>query len=99
MPSLFTDDRNGFVERWIIVEELLGSTVRPKPTEPSQLVLVTYVFGSRLPASGRCISSKQELAQLSRRTTELAAYVVEVCQECAWNHLARTFLIGGRRTG
>ena len=62
-------------------------------------MLVTYVFGSRLPASGRCISSKGELAQLSRRTTELAAYVVEVCQECAWNHLARTFPVGRGRRG
>jgi len=80
--------------------ELGESTTQTCPIcEASQLVLVTYVFGSRLPASGRCISSKGELAQLSRRTTELAAYVVEVCQECAWNHLARTFLIGGRRTG
>ena len=61
--------------------------------EVSNLVLVTYVFGSRLPASGRCISSKQELAQLSRRATELAAYVVEVCPDCGWNHLARTFLL------
>ena len=62
--------------------------------EDANLVLVTYVFGPRLPASGRCISSKQELTKLGRSTTQLAAYVVEVCQDCSWNHLARTFLLG-----
>ena len=60
------------------------------------LVLVSYVFGSRLPAHGRCITSAEELLKLSRRPTELACYVVEVCPECSWNHLVRTFPLGGR---
>lgn len=67
--------------------------------EDDQLVLVTYVFGPRLPPSGRCISSKQELAKLARGSRELAAYVVEVCRECSWNHLARAFVLGRRRAG
>ena len=25
---------------------------------------------------------------------QLAAYVVEVCPSCSWNHLARTFQLG-----
>ena len=61
------------------------------------LVLVTYVFGSRLPAHGRCVTSLAELTKLSRRATELAGYVVEVCPECSWNHLLRMFPVGGRR--
>lgn len=61
-----------------------------------QMVLVTYVFGSRLPPSGRCIISEAELAKLDMRATELAAYVVEVCTTCNWNHLVRTFPIGGK---
>jgi hypothetical protein len=65
--------------------------------EESQ-VLVTYVFGSRLPAGGRCITSAEELAKLHRGTRELAAYVVEVCPTCNWNHLIRTFPVG-RRSG
>jgi hypothetical protein len=60
------------------------------------LVWVSYVFGSRLPAHGRCLTSPQELAKLAQRPTELACYVVEVCPECSWNHLVRTFPIGGR---
>lgn len=64
----------------------------------ANVVLVTYVFGARLPSSGRCISQKGELAKLAKRADQLACYVVEVCPECSWNHLTRTFLVG-RPTG
>jgi len=62
-----------------------------------QLVLVTYVFGPRLPAHGRCISSRDELAKLHRRRDAFTAYVVEVCRRCSWNHLTRVFPVGGAR--
>ncbi len=62
--------------------------------EAANVVLVTYAFGSRLPASGRCITAKGELAKLAKGRAELACYVVEVCPSCSWNHLARTFLLG-----
>lgn len=65
--------------------------------EAAQVVLVSFVFGPRLPAHGRCISERRELAQLSRRREELACYVVEVCPECSWNHLNRSFPIGAGR--
>jgi Family of unknown function (DUF5318) len=64
----------------------------------TKVVLVSYVFGSRLPASGRVVGSKSELAKLTRAGRDLACYVVEVCPACSWNHLARTFAVGGRRT-
>lgn len=63
--------------------------------EECELVLVTYAFGSRLPAGGRCITSARELAKLARRRAQVACYVVEVCTECAWNHLTRVFHVGG----
>jgi hypothetical protein len=63
--------------------------------EDTPLVLVTFVFGSRLPSHGRCITDERELAKLARRRDELACYVVEVCTDCSWNHLARTVLLGG----
>jgi hypothetical protein len=86
--------------------ELLRNAVhcgRPGPEvcpicEERDLVLVTYVFGSRLPPSGRCMTSVEELARLNRGARELAAYVVEVCTGCNWNHLIRTFPVG-RRAG
>ena len=63
--------------------------------EEDNVVLVTYAFGSRLPPSGRCITAKGELAKLAKGRAQLACYVVEVCPSCSWNHLARTFLLGG----
>ena len=69
----------------------------PCPICAGQMVLVTYVFGSRLPASGRCIIKMDELAKLDRAPEERAAYVVEVCGDCSWNHLVRSFPVGRRR--
>ena len=65
--------------------------------EDANLVLVSYVFGPRLPAHGTCVTTKAELARLARRKDELACYVVEVCPECSWNHLARSFLLAPGR--
>ena len=65
--------------------------------EEGKVRLVSYVFGSRLPPSGVCVTSKQELARLTRTAKELACYVVEVCPNCSWNHLARSFSITSRR--
>jgi len=62
--------------------------------EEQPLMLVTYVFGPRLPAHGRCVSEPGELAKLNKRTDALTAYVVEVCPGCSWHHLARTFPLG-----
>ena len=67
--------------------------------EEAQLVHVSYAFGPHLPPSGHCVTSTAELFKLARRARELACYVVEVCPECAWNHLARSFPVGRRSRG
>jgi hypothetical protein len=70
--------------------------------EETNVVHVSYVFGARMPAHGRCVTTKAELQKLRRSRDELACYVVEVCPECSWNHLARTFLltpVRSRRSG
>jgi hypothetical protein len=73
-------------------KELGDPTSQPCPIcEETNVVLVSYVFGPRLPAHGRCISQKGELAKLARRSGNFTCYVIEVCPNCAWNHLARTF--------
>jgi len=64
--------------------------------EDASVVLVSYVFGSRLPPQGRCVTSQAEMVKLSRRAAELTCYVVEVCPSCSWNHLRRIFPVGGR---
>ena len=66
--------------------------------EDDNVVLVSYVFGPRLPAHGRCVTSRKELQALARRSGTFTCYVVEVCPTCGWNHLARTFLLNPVRT-
>jgi hypothetical protein len=66
--------------------------------EEAGVALVSYAFGPRLPAHGRCITTAKELARLDRRADDLTCYVVEVCPGCSWNHLVRTFPVGGRRS-
>lgn len=62
------------------------------------LVEVTYVFGSRLPKHGRCITTRAEMQRLQHRVSVSTGYVVEVCTVCGWNHLVRRFTLGGRRS-
>jgi Family of unknown function (DUF5318) len=57
--------------------------------DDAELVHVSYVFGPRLPAHGRCITSKAELGRLRQRKGTFTRYVVEVCPACRWNHLDR----------
>ncbi len=65
--------------------------------EETQVVLVSYVFGPKLPAFGRCITTRRELQQLAKRPGNFSCYVVEVCPACSWNHLARTFVLNPAR--
>lgn len=65
--------------------------------EDASLVLVIYVFGPRLPPFGRCVTSREELSRLDRRPDALTGYVVEVCPECRWNHLRRSYPMGRSR--
>jgi hypothetical protein len=62
--------------------------------EDYEVAHVTYVFGPRLPAHGRCISTPGELARLDARQAHLTGYVVEVCAACGWNHLVRVTSLG-----
>lgn len=62
--------------------------------DETALTLVSFAFGPRLPAHGRCISSRTELARLSGAANEATCYVVEVCTACAWNQLVRSFRLG-----
>lgn len=64
--------------------------------QESKLRLVTYVFGSRLPAQGRCVATAAEMAAIDRRADDLTAYVVEACVECRWHHLLRVLPVGSR---
>ncbi len=67
--------------------------------EADKVRLVSYVFGSRLPPSGKCVTTRAELARMTRSRPGVACYVVEVCPTCAWNHLAQTFVLGATGQG
>lgn len=64
----------------------------------ANVVMVSYVFGPRMPPQGRCVSSKGELTRLARGRAELACYVVEVCPACSWNHLSRSYVLAPGRS-
>lgn len=59
-----------------------------------ELRVITYVFGPRLPAHGRCVTTAAELAKLDARRDDLTAYVVEACVGCSWHHLLRVLPVG-----
>ena len=55
---------------------------------------VHYVYGAALGTMAGQAKSVGELAQLGRDRDEFDVYVVEVCPDCRWNHLVRTFVLG-----
>jgi hypothetical protein len=58
---------------------------------------VSYVYGDGLrAANGRCLSHPGELEKLGKAHDEFTRYLVEVCPDCRWNHLARRELHGRR---
>jgi hypothetical protein len=60
--------------------------------EETNLRIVTYVFGHRLPAHGRCVSTATEMRRLSDRGDgQATAYMVEACTACRWHHLLRVW--------
>jgi hypothetical protein len=65
--------------------------------EEVKVRLVSYVFGRGLPPSGTCVTSKRELGRLVKGNRDLRCYVVEVCPNCCWNHLARSFSVTVRQ--
>jgi hypothetical protein len=60
--------------------------------EKAQLVVVTFAFGKKLPAGGRCITQTKELEHLALNSG-IKLYEVEVCLECSWNYLIRVHSI------
>jgi hypothetical protein len=58
----------------------------------SKLVLLAYVFADGLgPNNGRVWTLDQGLT-LAVRYRNAWCYVVEVCRDCAWNHLSEAFV-------
>ena len=61
-------------------------------------MLVSYVFGPGLPASGRCVTSKAELSRAARGASGDSPATSSRCaRPCSWNHLAHNFVVNHRR--
>src|SRR6478609_4584242 len=58
------------------------------------LTHLTYVFGDELGEYSGRIRRTRELEPMAREHGEFTVYVVEVCQECEWNHLALSYVLG-----
>ena len=58
------------------------------------LTTVTYTYGDALGQYSGRIKATRELAQMEHEVSEFTVYVVEVCQNCSWNHLRESYVLG-----
>jgi uncharacterized protein DUF5318 len=71
-------------------------TDRPCPVcRRGPLTEVTYTYGDcfRADTNGR-VRNPAELPALAREHPDFTVYVVEVCQDCSWNHLTVSYVLG-----
>ena len=60
----------------------------------ARLTHVTYVYGDELGRYEGRVKRGPELDEMAAEYGEFRVYVVEVCQSCAWNHLATSYVLG-----
>ncbi len=61
------------------------------------LKFVRYVYGDELKRnSGRVVYPPEWLRELVTTYDQFTCYVVEVCVDCAWNHLVKAYVAGRR---
>ena len=60
----------------------------------ANLTHVTYVYGDELGQYEGRVKQGRELDEMATEYGEFKVYVVEVCQSCAWNHLASSYVLG-----
>lgn len=63
------------------------------------LRLVLFTYGKALKRSNGWPRRSDELRQLRASVDEFMCYIVEVCLDCSWNHLVRSFSTGRRVAG
>lgn len=64
--------------------------------EDPSLRIVLYTYGKGRREHGRA-RRHADVAELRHHGGEFRCYVVEVCVECSWNHLVRSFATGHDR--
>ena len=64
------------------------------------LRFVRYVYGDELKHNnGRVVYPAAWLGELVERHDNFTCYVVEVCVDCSWNHLVRSYVTGRKWRG
>jgi uncharacterized protein DUF5318 len=53
-----------------------------------------YTFGEELGQYSGRIKSRSDIETMAREHGEFSVYVVEVCQQCGWNHLVESYVLG-----
>jgi hypothetical protein len=59
-----------------------------------KLCEVSYVYGEELRTTAGQAKLPAELARMDEQYERFAVYAVEVCVDCGWNHLIRSFTLG-----
>lgn len=73
------------------------ATQSPCPVcDNAELRLVFYTFGPALRRENGRVRRPEDLPGLHDRFPEFECYVIEVCTDCSWNHLVRSFTGGFR---
>ncbi|HVL33375.1 MAG TPA: DUF5318 family protein [Actinomycetota bacterium] len=67
--------------------------------EEPGLRIVFYAYGKELKRLNGAVRRKEDLAELEARVGEFICYAVEVCTECQWNHLVRSYISGYKVAG
>lgn len=62
--------------------------------ERAPMSRLNYVFGEQLGQYSGRIKSPVELEAMQNEFGEFKVCVVEVCTECGWNHMIKTYLLG-----
>ncbi len=85
---------------------LLAARHRGEPTgrecpvcRDGLLVDVSYAYGDALGRAAGRVAVTAELEELARDHDEFRVYVVEVCVQCSWNHLVRSYVLGAGVSG
>ena len=68
--------------------------VRCPVCKKGPLTHVTYTYGDGFKETNGRVRATAELPVLEREHEEFTVYVVEVCRECAWNHLVTSYVLG-----
>ena len=58
------------------------------------LVEVSYVYGDQLGRYQGRVKGRAELVEMAHEHGEIRIYVLEVCRNCAWNHLVESYVVG-----